>query len=201
MNRWRQSGDGTTVGRPDPRPADPARTEAARGGRRQQRATPSVAERLLLFPSFPAPAPEAAATSGWRPADGADGQGADGGRATGAATDRRRADLRRPRRRRPADGRRRGARRSRQRQGDRIREGGDDAGWKKPRRQPADGGGPRPEQGRRKGEKKNRYCCSSATATRSTGLGLLEIPSPGGKIDPPGDGAAEMTRVADGSKP
>ena len=48
---------------------------------------------------------------------------------------------------------------------------------------------------------KNRYCCSSVAATRSTGLGLLEIPSPGGKIDPPGDGAAEMTRVADGSKP
>ena len=28
--------------------------------------------------------------------------------------------------------------------------------------------------------------------TRSTGLGLLDIPSPGGKIDPPGDSAAEM---------
>ena len=40
--------------------------------------------------------------------------------------------------------------------------------------------------------KKNKYCCSSAAATRSTGLGLLEIPSPGGKIDPPGDGAVEM---------
>jgi len=31
-----------------------------------------------------------------------------------------------------------------------------------------------------------------AATTRSTGLGLLEIPSPGGKIDPPGDGTAEM---------
>ena len=108
MNRWRQSGDGTTVGRPDPRPADPARTEAARGGRRQQRATPSVAERLLLFPSFPAPAPEAAATVTGHP-----GVTAAGERRAGESEDVRLPDRRTVRDRRMRGARADGARTSR----------------------------------------------------------------------------------------
>ena len=35
-------------------------------------------------------------------------------------------------------------------------------------------------------------CCDSIYG-KEMGFGLLEMPPPGGKIDPPGDGAAEMT--------
>ena len=49
------------------------------------------------------------------------------------------------------------------------------------------------------GEKK-RYCCSSAAASDSIyGFGAKGDAPPGGKIDPPGDGAADLTRVAAGS--
>ena len=48
----------------------------------------------------------------------------------------------------------------------------------------------------RRMREKNGYslllCCDSIYG-KEMGLGLLEMPPPGGKIDPPGDGAAETT--------